>query len=169
VLIGSGMAAATGGPNLLPAGVVMMASAKAKTDGSSSRLPNDAPNKLYWNRQELFSLQWARKAFPGLRWYGQVELYRLAGDNVARLGRILDAMSQDILTGKLELHEWSTERCILEGRVKYSQLEYQLNVFNEARASSGSISIWGHPQGTNLLLDVTYAEQYIGTYLHWRP
>jgi hypothetical protein len=70
VLIDSGMVAATGGPNLLPAGAVMMANAKAKTDGASPRLPNGAPNKTYWNNQEQLSLAWARKAFPGARWYG---------------------------------------------------------------------------------------------------
>ncbi len=168
VLVRSQQVVATGPPNLLPAGVMAMANAKGKAEGSSQQQqPSGAPNKDYWNKQEDKSLVAGEKQ-TGNQFYGQVELYRKVGDKMERLGRIMDALEVDVLTGKAGVHEWSTTRNILEGRAKYAQLRYQLSIFAEARAPGSGITIWARPQGSSVFLDVTRAEQYIGTYLHWR-
>jgi hypothetical protein len=88
------------------------------------------------------------------------------GGPLEAVGRRLDALVADLTNGQLALHEWSTIRSILEGSQKFGQLKLQLELFNEARNSGWTI--WGRPQGSSFLIDVTGAEQEIGTYLHWR-
>ena len=149
-----------GGGDLLGPGLAFMATSKESGGKGSS-----PPDKQHWNDQEKYSADFGERE-TGKPFLREVELFtRKAGGPLEKISRRLDALSVDITTGRLVLHEWSTRREILLGARKGRQLSLQLQVFQEAKKTGATI--WARPQGTHAFLDVTQAEHYIGTYLHW--
>ncbi|MDX3188617.1 SpvB/TcaC N-terminal domain-containing protein [Streptomyces sp. MN03-5084-2B] len=165
VLAGEATAATT--PTSLPAlGVAMAASTGGSpaTQSSASTKGNVGGRTVrFWNTQNRLSNTLVER-MTGLVMAGEARLYLQRSSGILeRTRRIVDAVGYSLKTGHTALFEWSTRNQYLNSAAKRAQLRLQLEIFTEAQRTGATV--WARPANIGIFLDVTRADQYIGTYV----